>query len=154
MDLSINETDVNVSADPNLPLLWVLRDLLGMTGTKFGCGLALCGACTVLIDGVATRSCVLKVSQVVGKKITTIEGVGATPVGAALQQAWQGINVPQCGYCQAGQIMSAASLLKQNPSPTDADIDAAMSGNICRCGTYTRIRAAIKQAAKQTEVSK
>lgn len=154
MDLSINDADVNVSADPNLPLLWVLRDLLGMTGTKFGCGLALCGACTVLIDGVATRSCVLKVSQVVGKKITTIEGVGATPVGAALQQAWQGINVPQCGYCQAGQIMSAASLLKQNPSPTDADIDAAMSGNICRCGTYTRIRAAIKQAAKQSEVSK
>jgi isoquinoline 1-oxidoreductase alpha subunit len=154
MDLSINDADVNVSADPNLPLLWVLRDLLGMTGTKFGCGLALCGACTVLIDGVATRSCVLKVSQVVGKKITTIEGVGATPVGAALQQAWQGINVPQCGYCQAGQIMSAASLLKQNPAPSDADIDAAMSGNICRCGTYTRIRAAIKQAAKQSEVSK
>lgn len=154
MDLSINDADVNVSADPNLPLLWVLRDLLGMTGTKFGCGLALCGACTVLIDGVATRSCVLKVSQVVGKKITTIEGVGATPVGAALQQAWQGINVPQCGYCQAGQIMSAASLLKQNPSPSDADIDAAMSGNICRCGTYTRIRAAIKQAAKQSGVSK
>jgi isoquinoline 1-oxidoreductase alpha subunit len=120
-----------------------------MTGTKYGCGIALCGACTVLIDGQALRSCVLTVDQAVGKKITTIEGIGAMPVGAALQEAWQQINVPQCGYCQAGQIMSAAALLQAKPKPSDADIDTAMSGNICRCGTYTRIRAAIKQAANQ-----
>jgi isoquinoline 1-oxidoreductase subunit alpha len=149
MELQINDQTVSISAEPTLPLLWVLRDLLGMTGTKYGCGMALCGACTVLIDGQALRSCVLTVDQAVGKKITTIEGIGAMPVGAALQGAWQEINVPQCGYCQAGQIMSAAALLQAKPSPSDADIDAAMSGNICRCGTYTRIRAAIKQAAKQ-----
>lgn len=149
MELQINDQTVSISAEPTLPLLWVLRDLLGMTGTKYGCGMALCGACTVLIDGQALRSCVLPVDQAVGKKITTIEGIGAMPVGAALQGAWQEINVPQCGYCQAGQIMSAAALLQAKPSPSDADIDAAMSGNICRCGTYTRIRAAIKQAAKQ-----
>ncbi|MDP9089739.1 MAG: (2Fe-2S)-binding protein [Pseudomonadota bacterium] len=149
MELQINDQTVAISAEPALPLLWVLRDLLGMTGTKYGCGMALCGACTVLIDGQALRSCVLTVDQAVGKKITTIEGIGATPVGAALQGAWQEINVPQCGYCQAGQIMSAAALLQVKPHPSDADIDAAMSGNICRCGTYTRIRAAIKQAAKQ-----
>jgi isoquinoline 1-oxidoreductase subunit alpha len=149
MELQINDQTVSVSAEPTLPLLWVLRDLLGMTGTKYGCGMALCGACTVLIDGQALRSCVLTVDQAVGKKITTIEGIGAMPVGAALQGAWQEINVPQCGYCQAGQIMSAAALLQANPKPSDADIDAAMSGNICRCGTYTRIRAAIKQAANQ-----
>lgn len=149
MELQINDQTVTVSADPALPLLWVLRDLLGMTGTKYGCGMALCGACTVLIDGQALRSCVLTVDQAVGKKITTIEGIGATPVGVALQGAWQEINVPQCGYCQAGQIMSAAALLQVKPHPSDADIDAAMSGNICRCGTYTRIRAAIKQAANQ-----
>jgi isoquinoline 1-oxidoreductase alpha subunit len=149
MELQINDQTVSISAEPTLPLLWVLRDLLGMTGTKYGCGMALCGACTVLIDGQALRSCVLPVDQAVGKKITTIEGIGAMPVGAALQGAWQEINVPQCGYCQAGQIMSAAALLQAKPNPSDADIDAAMSGNICRCGTYTRIRAAIKQAANQ-----
>ncbi len=147
MELQINGQAVTVAAEPDLPLLWVLRDLLGMTGTKFGCGMALCGACTVLIDGQALRSCVLPASRAAGKNITTIEGIGSTPIGAALQGAWQQINVPQCGYCQAGQIMSAAALLQTKPDPSDADIDAAMSGNICRCGTYTRIRAAIKQAA-------
>jgi isoquinoline 1-oxidoreductase alpha subunit len=147
MDLQINDQTFSVVAEPDLPLLWVLRDLLGMTGTKFGCGAALCGACTVLVDGQALRSCVFPVAQAAGKRITTIEGVGTTPGGAALQGAWQQINVPQCGYCQAGQIMSAAALLQAKPDPTDADIDAAMSGNICRCGTYPRIRAAIKQAA-------
>ena len=147
MELQINNQSVTVAAEPDLPLLWVLRDLLGMTGTKFGCGMALCGACTVLIDGQALRSCVLPVGEVAGKKITTIEGIGTIPVGAALQGAWQQINVPQCGYCQAGQIMSASALLAKNPKPTDADIDKAMTGNICRCATYTRIRAAIKQAA-------
>ena len=153
MELQINDQTVTVVAEPDLPLLWVLRDLLGMTGTKFGCGMApLCVArCTVLVDGRALRSCVLPVAQAVGKKITTIEGVGATPVGAALQGAWLKINVPQCGYCQAGQIMSAAALLQAKPAPSDADIDAAMSGNICRCGTYTRIRTAIKQAAQQAD---
>jgi isoquinoline 1-oxidoreductase alpha subunit len=122
-----------------------------MTGTKFGCGMALCGACTVHVDGKAVRSCVLPVSAVVGKKVTTIEGVGSSPAGQAVQAAWKKLAVPQCGYCQAGQIMSAAALLVDKPSPSDADIDAAMSGNICRCGTYTRIRAAIKQAAGQSE---
>jgi isoquinoline 1-oxidoreductase alpha subunit len=149
MELQINDQTVTVAAEPDLPLLWVLRDLLGMTGTKFGCGMALCGACTVMVDGKALRSCVLPVAEASGKKITTIEGVGATPLGAALQEAWLNVNVPQCGYCQAGQIMSAAALLQANPKPSDTDIDAAMSGNICRCGTYTRIRAAIKQAAHQ-----
>jgi isoquinoline 1-oxidoreductase subunit alpha len=147
MELHINDQTVTVAAEPDLPLLWVLRDLLGMTGTKFGCGMALCGACTVLVDGQALRSCVLPVGQAAGKKITTIEGIGASPVGAALQGAWLKINVPQCGYCQAGQIMSAAALLQAKADPTDEDIDAAMSGNICRCGTYPRIRSAIKQAA-------
>jgi isoquinoline 1-oxidoreductase subunit alpha len=147
MELKINDQTVTVAAEADLPLLWVLRDLLGMTGTKFGCGMALCGACTVLVDGQAVRSCVLPAAQAAGKKITTIEGIGTTPAGAALQGAWQEINVPQCGYCQAGQIMSAAALLQTKPDPSDADIDAAMSGNICRCGTYPRIRAAIKQAA-------
>ena len=147
MELQINDQTVTVIAEPDLPLLWALRDHLGMTGTKYGCGMALCGACTVLIDGQALRSCVLPVAQAVGKKITTIEGIGTSPAGAALQGAWQEINVPQCGYCQAGQIMSAAALLRAKPAPTDADIDAAMSGNICRCGTYTRIRTAIKHAA-------
>jgi isoquinoline 1-oxidoreductase subunit alpha len=147
MQLQINEQVIEVNADQDLSLLWVLRDLLGMTGTKFGCGIALCGACTVLVDGQAIRSCVLPASQAVGKKITTIERIGSTAVGEALQGAWQALNVPQCGYCQAGQIMSAAALLHNKPAPSDADIDAAMSGNICRCGTYTRIRAAIKRAA-------
>jgi isoquinoline 1-oxidoreductase alpha subunit len=150
MDLSINDKGVQVAAAQDTPLLWVLRDHLGMTGTKFGCGMALCGACTVLVDGEAVRACVLPLSQVAGKKITTIEGVGATPGGQALQDAWVALNVPQCGYCQAGQIMSAAALLAAKPHPSDADIDAAMSGNICRCGTYVRIREAIKRAADQT----
>jgi isoquinoline 1-oxidoreductase alpha subunit len=147
MDLSINGKSIAVTAAPDTALLWVLRDHLGLTGTKFGCGMALCGACTVHVDGQAVRSCVLPVSSVLGKKITTIEGVSETQTGKAVQSAWQAINVPQCGYCQAGQIMSAAALLQAIPSPSDGDIDAAMSGNICRCGTYTRIRAAIKQAA-------
>lgn len=147
MDLTINERAVQVEADDDTPLLWVLRDVLGLTGTKFGCGIALCGACTVHLDGRAVRSCVLPASRAVGRKITTIEGVGGTPAGKALQEAWQDLNVPQCGYCQSGQIMSAASLIAANPHPSDSDIDAAMSGNICRCGTYPRIRAAIRKAA-------
>jgi isoquinoline 1-oxidoreductase alpha subunit len=149
MELSINEQTVEVNAAGETPLLWVLRDHLGMTGTKFGCGMALCGACTVHIDGKAVRSCVMPASSAAGKKITTIEGIAGTTSGRALQDAWQALNVPQCGYCQAGQIMSAAALLQTTPAPNDADIDAAMSGNICRCGTYSRIRAAIKKAAGQ-----
>ena len=151
MDLTINDRPVQVTASEDTALLWVLRDLLGMTGTKFGCGMALCGACTVHVDGKPVRSCVLPVSAVAGKKITTIEGVGSTATGQAVQEAWKKVNVPQCGYCQAGQIMSATALLVEKPTPSDADIDAAMSGNICRCGTYTRIRAAIKQASGQVE---
>lgn len=154
MELQINGQSVGIVAEPDLALLWVLRDLLGMTGTKFGCGMALCGACTVLIDGQAMRSCVFPVGQAMGKKITTIEGVGTIAAGAALQGAWQEINVPQCGYCQAGQIMSATALLQAKPDPSDADIDAAMSGNICRCGTYPRIRTAIKKAAAQAGPAK
>jgi isoquinoline 1-oxidoreductase alpha subunit len=150
MELSINERTVEVNAGPDTPLLWVLRDHLGMTGTKFGCGMALCGACTVHVNGRAVRSCVMPASAAAGKKITTIEGIAGTTAGKALQDAWQALNVPQCGYCQAGQIMSAAALLQTTPAPNDADIDAAMSGNICRCGTYFRIRAAIKKAAGQT----
>ncbi|HEV7447339.1 MAG TPA: (2Fe-2S)-binding protein [Steroidobacteraceae bacterium] len=149
MQLSINERTVEVNAGGDTPLLWVLRDHLGMTGTKFGCGMALCGACTVHVDGKAVRSCVLPASAAAGKKIITIEGIAGTTSGRALQDAWQALNVPQCGYCQAGQIMSAAALLQTTPAPNDADIDAAMSGNICRCGTYSRIRAAIKKAAGQ-----
>ena len=151
MELSINGKSIEVTAAPDTALLWVLRDHLGLTGTKFGCGMALCGACTVHVDGAAVRSCVLPISRVAGKHITTIEGVAATATGKAVQDAWLAINVPQCGYCQAGQIMSAAALLGAKPVPTDADIDAAMSGNICRCGTYTRIRSAIKQAATAAE---
>jgi isoquinoline 1-oxidoreductase subunit alpha len=147
MELSINEKSVQVTAADDTPLLWVLRDHLGMTGTKFGCGMALCGACTVHVDGQPIRSCVTPASAVAGKKITTIEGIGATPMGKAVQNAWLALNVPQCGYCQSGQIMSATALLQAHPTPSDADIDAAMAGNICRCGTYPRIRAAIKQAA-------
>ena len=139
--------EFDVSGD--MPLLWVLRDEAHMTGTKFGCGMALCGACTVHVDGEATRSCVLPVSAVAGKKITTIEGIGATPAGKATQQAWLAAEVVQCGYCQSGQIMSATALLAANPKPSDSDIEQAMSGNVCRCGTYGRIRAAIKTAAKQ-----
>jgi len=151
MDLSINGHSVQVEAGADTPLLWILRDHLGMTGTKFGCGMALCGACTVLVDGTAVRSCVTPLSSLAGKKITTIEGVGETKPGKALQEAWVALNVPQCGYCQAGQIMSATALLATKPKPSDSDIDAAMAGNICRCGTYPRIRVAIKRAADQTE---
>ena len=129
-----------------MPLLWVLRDVIGLTGTKFGCGMALCGACTVQLDGRPIRSCVTPVAAVSGKRITTIEGIGATPSGKKVQQAWLDLDVVQCGYCQSGQIMAAAALLASKPHPTDADIDAAMAGNICRCGTYVRIRAAIKRA--------
>ena len=149
MELSINEVKIQVTATDDTPLLWVLRDHLGLTGSKFGCGMGLCGACTVHVDGQPTRSCITPVSAVTGKRVTTIEGVAASLPGKAVQSAWLALNVPQCGYCQSGQIMSAAALLKDHPKPTDADIDAAMAGNICRCGTYPRIRAAIKQAADQ-----
>jgi isoquinoline 1-oxidoreductase alpha subunit len=130
-----------------MPVLWVLRDVVGLTGTKFGCGIAACGACTVHLDGQAIRSCVTPASAAVGKSITTIEAIGASAAGKKIQDAWVALDVPQCGYCQSGQIMSASALLARNASPTDADIDRDMSGNICRCGTYARIRAAIKQAA-------
>src|ERR1700732_2809989 len=145
--LKVNNRAVDTDAADDTPLLWVLRDHLGMTGTKFGCGMALCGACTVHVDGQPIRSCVPPASAGAGKKITTIEGIGATPMGKAVQNAWLALNVPQCGYCQSGQIMSAAALLAGHPAPSDTDIDSAMAGNICRCGTYSRIRAAIKQAS-------
>ena len=148
--LTTNGKTRGVDAAPDTPLLWVLRDNLEMTGTKFGCGIAQCGACTVHIDGAATRSCITPVSAVAGKKITTIEAVGANTVGKAVQKAWLEVDVPQCGYCQSGQIMSAIALLAKNKNPSDADIDAAMSGNICRCGTYSQIRAAIHVAANLT----
>jgi isoquinoline 1-oxidoreductase subunit alpha len=147
--LTINGKTHSVDAPDDMPLLWVLRDIVGLTGTKFGCGIAQCGACTVQVDCAAVRSCVLPVAAVVGKKITTIEAIGETPSGRKVQEAWRTLDVVQCGYCQSGQVMSAASLLSANPSPSDADIDAAMSGNICRCGTYNRIRAAIRHAAKE-----
>ena len=150
MDLMINGRNVQVSADETTPLLWVLRDHLELTGTKFGCGMALCGACTVHVDGEPVRACVMPISALAGKKITTIEAVGDTAPGKAMQEAWVALNVPQCGYCQAGQIMSAVALIATKPDPDDSDIDAAMSGNICRCGTYPRIRAAIKRAARQS----
>ena len=145
--LNINGKDVPVNADASTPILWALRDTLGMTGTKFGCGAALCGACTVHVDGDPIRACVTPVSSVVERKITTIEGLSSDR-SHPVQKAWMEIDVPQCGYCQSGQIMSAAALLAKNPKPTDADIDAAMSGNLCRCGTYQRIRAAIHRAAE------
>jgi isoquinoline 1-oxidoreductase subunit alpha len=145
--ITVNNQKLNVDAAADTPLLWVLRDHLGMTGTKFGCGMALCGACTVHIDGRPTRSCVLPLSALEGKSITTIEGLSPDR-SHAVQKAWMELDVPQCGYCQSGQIMSAAALLKGNPTPNDADIDAAMSGNICRCGTYPRIRKAIHRAAE------
>ena len=145
--INVNGKDMQTDAAADTPLLWVLRDHLSMTGTKYGCGMALCGACTVHLDDQATRSCVLPIAAVVGKRITTIEGVGTSPVGKAVQDAWIAEDVPQCGYCQSGQIMSAASLLGTKKTPTDQDIDTAMSGNICRCGTYGRIRTAIKRAA-------
>src|SRR6266849_4986686 len=144
--IKVNGTTHSIDVDGDTPLLWVLRDLLGMTGTKFGCGKALCGACTVHIDGVAARSCVAPIDSVGSSEITTIEAIGATPVGGKIQKAWLDREVVQCGYCQSGQIMSASALLASNPHPTDSDIDDAMSGNICRCGTYVRIREAIKQA--------
>jgi isoquinoline 1-oxidoreductase alpha subunit len=145
--LKINRTPHEVDVDGDTPLLWVLRDVLGMTGTKFGCGQALCGACTVHLDGRPVRSCQTPVDNVGDSAITTIEAIGQAPQGAALQKAWLELEVVQCGYCQSGQIMSAAALLKDTPKPTDHDIDAAMSGNVCRCGTNQRIRAAIKHAA-------
>jgi isoquinoline 1-oxidoreductase subunit alpha len=146
--LSINGRDMQVDADPSTPILWALRDNLNMTGTKFGCGAALCGACTVHLNGQPTRSCVTPISAAVGQKITTIEAMESDKVGKAVQDAWVSHDVPQCGYCQSGQVMSATALLKTKKNPSDADIDAAMSGNICRCGTYQRIHAAIKTAAK------
>lgn len=146
--VSINGNGHSIDVDGDTPLLWVLRDVLGMTGTKFGCGAALCGACTVHIDGVATRSCVTPVESIGKAAVTTIEAIGATPSGAKIQKAWLDHEVVQCGYCQSGQIMSASALLAGNQHPTDTDIDDAMSGNICRCGTYVRIREAIKLAAQ------
>ena len=145
--LKINGQDSSVDAPEQMPLLWVLRDLLGLTGTKFGCGIGQCGACTVHLEGAPVRSCLLPIGSIRGRPITTVEGVGATPSGAKIQRAWLEVEVIQCGYCQSGQIMSAAALLAATPLPTDADINAAMSGNICRCGTYVRIRDAIKRAA-------
>ncbi|HWX28364.1 MAG TPA: (2Fe-2S)-binding protein [Steroidobacteraceae bacterium] len=148
VSLRINNEVRNVDAPPDMPLLWVLRDILGLTGTKFGCGMALCGACTVHVDGAPVRSCLLTVGSIGQRAITTIEGIGATPVGAKVQKAWLDLEVIQCGYCQSGQIMSATALLNATPHPQDSDIDAAMAGNICRCGTYVRIREAIKHAAQ------
>jgi isoquinoline 1-oxidoreductase subunit alpha len=145
--VNVNGTPRTVDVDADTPLLWVLRDVLGISGTKFGCGIALCGACTVHVDGVPVRSCVTPVSAVGEKAVTTIEAIGETPIGKALQQAWLELQVVQCGYCQSGQIMSAAALLAKTPKPSEADIDAAMSGNVCRCGTYQRIRAAIHRAS-------
>ncbi|MDQ7995824.1 MAG: (2Fe-2S)-binding protein [Luteibacter sp.] len=145
--LRVNGEDRQADVPPDMPLLWVLRDVVGLTGTKFGCGIAQCGACTVHLDGQPVRSCQMPVSAVGDRAVTTIEAIGATPEGAKVQQAWLAVDVVQCGYCQSGQIMSAAALLARTPNPSDRDIDAAMAGNICRCGTYVRIREAIKQAA-------
>jgi isoquinoline 1-oxidoreductase alpha subunit len=154
INLTVNGQRHDIDADPNMPLLWAIRDILGLTGTKFGCGAAQCGACTVHLNGEAVRSCVTKISRAAGQHIVTIEGLSANN-NHPLQLAWNEMNVPQCGYCQSGQLMSAAVLLRENPNPTDQDIDDAMSGNICRCGTYQRIRAAIhKAAAMQTEGAK
>jgi isoquinoline 1-oxidoreductase alpha subunit len=146
--LRVNGQEHDLDVPEDMPLLWALRDVVGLTGTKFGCGVALCGACTVHLDGRPIRSCITPVASAVGKSVTTIEAIGDTPSGKKIQEAWLGIEVVQCGYCQPGQIMSAAALIESNPNPTDAEIDAAMSGNICRCGTYPRIRAAIKQASQ------
>jgi isoquinoline 1-oxidoreductase alpha subunit len=147
INLKINGEDRTLNAPSEMPLLWVLRDILGMTGTKFGCGIAQCGACTVHLDGKSVRSCLLPVGAIGSRAITTIEGIGTTRTGAAVQKAWLDLEVIQCGYCQPGQIMSAAALLATTPNPDDSDIDAAMAGNICRCGTYVRIREAVKRAA-------
>jgi isoquinoline 1-oxidoreductase alpha subunit len=146
--IRVNGKTHSVDVDDDTPMLWVLRDVLGMTGTKFGCGLGLCGACTVHLNGEPVRSCITPASAATGKRITTIEAIGATVAGKKIQQAWLELEVPQCGYCQSGQIMSATALLAANPNPTDSEIDGAMSGNICRCGTYVRIRAGIKRAAQ------
>jgi isoquinoline 1-oxidoreductase subunit alpha len=146
--LRTNGQEHELDVPDDMPLLWALRDVVGLTGTKFGCGVALCGACTVHLDGRPIRSCITPVASVVGKSVTTIEAIGKTASGEKIQRAWLNVEVVQCGYCQPGQIMSAAALIESNPNPSDADIDAAMSGNICRCGTYTRIRAAIKQASQ------
>jgi isoquinoline 1-oxidoreductase alpha subunit len=146
--IKVNGNIHSIEVDGDTPLLWVLRDVLGMTGTKFGCGMALCGACTVHIDGAPTRSCITTIDSIDKSEITTIEAIGATPAGAKIQKAWLDHEVVQCGYCQSGQIMSASALLASNPHPRDSEIDDAMSGNICRCGTYVRIREAIKQAAQ------
>ncbi len=143
----LNGKPTTLDADPTMPLLWAIREFAGLPGTKFGCGMALCGACTVHLDGQPVRSCVLALSAVAGRQVTTIEGLQSKPA-KAVQAAWIALQVPQCGYCQSGQVMSATALLEKNPSPTDADIDGAMSGNICRCATYARIRAAIHQAAQ------
>ncbi|PIM51139.1 (2Fe-2S)-binding protein [Roseateles chitinivorans] len=147
ISMTVNGKAVTLDADPQMPLLWALREDLQLTGTKFGCGMALCGACTVHLDGQPVRACQTPLETAAGKKITTIEGVGATPTGRAVQKAWLKIDVPQCGYCQSGQIMSACALLAGKKKPTDADIDGAMSGNVCRCGTYNQIRAAIHDAS-------
>jgi isoquinoline 1-oxidoreductase alpha subunit len=147
MELMINGEEHEVDVPSDMPLLWVLRDVIGLTGTKFGCGIAACGACTVHLEGQPIRSCITPASATAGKRITTIEAIGASAAGKKIQDAWLALDVPQCGYCQSGQIMSASALLATNGSPNDADIDTAMAGNICRCGTYARIRAAIKQAA-------
>jgi len=146
--LTINGDSHSVDVDGDTPLLWALRDVLGMTGTKFGCGMALCGACTVHVEGSPVRSCITSVDSIGDSKITTIEAIGQTPAGKKIQEAWLDREVPQCGYCQSGQIMSASALLASNPHPSDSDIEDAMSGNICRCGTYVRVREAIKQAAQ------
>jgi isoquinoline 1-oxidoreductase alpha subunit len=151
--LKVNGKLHKLDVPNDMPLLWTLRDVLGLTGTKFGCGVGLCGACTIQLDGNPTRSCITPASAAAGKQITTIEAIGATPAGKRIQRAWLALDVPQCGYCQSGQIMSASALLASKPKPSDSDIDAAMGGNICRCGTYPRIRAAIKQAAGVSKIA-
>jgi isoquinoline 1-oxidoreductase alpha subunit len=147
VSLNVNGKSYDVDVDPDTPLLWAIRDGVGLTGTKYGCGIAMCGACTVHVDGKSVRSCSMPVSAAAGRRITTIENVASTRAGKAVQNAWEKLDVVQCGYCQSGQIMSAAALLAEKPKPSDADIDAAMAGNVCRCATYVRIRAAIKEAA-------
>ena len=147
IEFKLNEKPVSVDVPEDMPLLWVVRDVLGMTGTKFGCGIGQCGACTVHVDGQPHRSCLTRTADIAGRRITTIEGIGATPAGKAVQDAWLNLEVVQCGFCQSGQIMTAVALINSLPHPTDSDIDAGMTGNICRCGTYLRIREAIKAAA-------
>jgi isoquinoline 1-oxidoreductase subunit alpha len=151
IEFKLNQNAVSVDVPADMPLLWVVRDVLGFTGTKFGCGIGQCGACTIHVDGQPRRSCLTKVANVAGSDITTIEGIGAVPAGRAVQKAWLELEVVQCGFCQPGQIMTAAAIIDSRPNPTDRDIDAGMTGNICRCGTYLRIREAIKVAAKSLE---